>query len=484
MKTAIYTRISEDDAEGDERGKGVARQEKDARAEIERRDWELVDVYADNDVSATRSKVRPQYQRLIRDIRAGLIQAVIVWDIDRLTRTPREIEDFIELADSSGLTLINLTGAGDVGTDDGRMMLRIKGALARREVEQMRKRLKRKFEENADDGKPHGRAPYGMQRVQERDSRGKLVNFWDVPDPKTAPIVRELAIRALKNDSLRSIAADLTKRGIPGPNAPTWNSTVIRQVLLRPSYAGIRMHRGKPVGHLQGEQTDRLFDLETHERLVALLTDPSRKQNHRGREPLYLLSGIAKCGRCGGSMRSAIGRMTTTAKGTKRQPPSYVCSVCFKVRRQRERVDELVEATAIQQLHDSRIIDGLSSKGDAQAARESRKMIEEIDAKLALATDQYADDEITPEQFRRLTARLRDRRGVAVSRLRAAAPNERLAEFTQGAPQATWEAASMLARREVVDTLFTVTIYPQGSGKRFDENSISVVPRQLDEGRP
>jgi DNA invertase Pin-like site-specific DNA recombinase len=62
----------------------------------------------------------------------------------------------------AGMTLVNMTGAGDVGTDDGRMMLRIKGALARREVEQMSKRLKRKYLENAEDGKPHGRAPYGM----------------------------------------------------------------------------------------------------------------------------------------------------------------------------------------------------------------------------------------------------------------------------------------------------------------------------------
>jgi site-specific DNA recombinase len=484
MRAAIYTRISLDDAEGEERGKGVARQEKDARAELEKRGWQLVDVYTDNDVSATRTKVRPHYQRLLRDIRAGLVEAVIVWDIDRLTRTPLEIEEFITLADGTGLTLVNLTGAGDVGTDDGRMMLRIKGALARREVEQMRKRLRRKFEENAEDGKPHGRAPYGTKRLQERDSRGKLVNFWDVRDDRpidghpdlTAPqILQEIASRVLESQSLRSIAADLTKRGIPGPGSPTWNSTVIRQVLVRPSYAGIRIHRGRPIGQLQGEEKDRIFTLDVHDKLVALLTDPSRKQNHRGREPRYLLSGIAICGRCEGTMRSQIGHVVK--KTGKRQPPSYGCSKCFRVRRQRQPVDVLVEAVVLKALADPRFLEKLYMPTDPKDVSEAMERIDLAKAKLDRNIDERDEGAITEDQFRRSNARWRAALAKAESDLRAAATTDQFAKFTSGDAVSIWKEATILERRELIEARFVVVIEPQGRGVGFDPSLVQVYDR-------
>ena len=96
MRAGIYTRISKD-AEGTELG--VKRQEDDCRKEAERRQWDVVQVYTDNDVSATRSKRRPAYDRMLQDIRSGYLQAIVVWAVDRLTRTPRELEDVIDLAD-------------------------------------------------------------------------------------------------------------------------------------------------------------------------------------------------------------------------------------------------------------------------------------------------------------------------------------------------------------------------------------------------
>jgi DNA invertase Pin-like site-specific DNA recombinase len=490
MRAAIYVRISEDDGEG----LGVKRQEQDGRAEAARRGWEVVGVYPDNDVSATRSKTRPFYERMLRDIRAGLVQAVIVWDIDRLTRTPREVEDFIELADATGLVLVNLTGMGEVETDDGRMMLRIKGALARREIEQMRKRLKRKYLENATQGKPHGRTPYGMRRVDGRD----------VPDPATAPILHELARRVLDRESLRSIATDLTRRGVRSPGdeqriralvkagtaeveasaqvdatPAAWNSTVIRQLLVRPAYAGIRIHQGKAVGAANGEP---VFDVDTHNRLVALLTDPTRRENYRGRQPLYLLSGIARCGRCGGTMRSQVGRITTTAKGSKRQPPSYGCSFCFRVRRQRERVDALVEIAALTVLEemrdDPRLVARLFVRGNPKAAQEAMEKIAAIDAKLARNVDMLDADQMTNEQFARSNARLREDRATAEGRLRSAAPNDALEKFAGPDVGAVWEAATIGERREVVDTLFDVVIHPQGPGRAFDIDAIKVTRKR------
>src|SRR5690242_9448981 len=93
---AIYVRISLD-TEGT--GLGVKRQREDCAALADRLGWTVVGVYEDNDVSATSGRVRPGYARMMRDVECGQIGAIVVWDVDRLTRTPRELEDVIAFAD-------------------------------------------------------------------------------------------------------------------------------------------------------------------------------------------------------------------------------------------------------------------------------------------------------------------------------------------------------------------------------------------------
>jgi hypothetical protein len=83
----VYARISSDP---DETRLGVGRQEKDCRELAQRKGWEVVDTFIDNDLSAATSKPRPEYQRLLTAIEAGDIDAVIVWDLDRLHRRPIE----------------------------------------------------------------------------------------------------------------------------------------------------------------------------------------------------------------------------------------------------------------------------------------------------------------------------------------------------------------------------------------------------------
>src|SRR6516164_6637091 len=124
----IYLRIS-DDRLGE--GAGVARQLVDCRALAERKGWPIVDVYEDNDVSAYRGKPRPEYRRMLADLSAGLLDAVVVWDLDRLFRQPRELEAFLDVCDAAGVTnLATVTGDVDLGTHDGRFTARILGAVA------------------------------------------------------------------------------------------------------------------------------------------------------------------------------------------------------------------------------------------------------------------------------------------------------------------------------------------------------------------
>jgi hypothetical protein len=155
-------------------------------------------------------------------------------------------------------------------------------AWARHESEHKANRQKAQIIEAAKSGRRHGFCPYGWR------------------SPEEAEVVREMVARLLAGDSLRSIALDLNARGIATVRGGEWSVQQVKQVAARASNAGLRTHRGAVVAD---GQWPALISTDDHERVVRLLSDPARKTARHGRR--HLLSGIARCGRCGGAMRHA-----------------------------------------------------------------------------------------------------------------------------------------------------------------------------------
>ncbi|MFD8512961.1 recombinase family protein [Streptomyces antimycoticus] len=117
-KVGIYTRISRDD-EGD--ALGVARQRTDCERLADLRTWQPVKIYEDNDVSAfKRNVVRDEFELMLKDLRAGLIDGVVAYDLDRLARQPRDLERLIEIFDERPrLEFATVTNDVNLGTADG-----------------------------------------------------------------------------------------------------------------------------------------------------------------------------------------------------------------------------------------------------------------------------------------------------------------------------------------------------------------------------
>ncbi|MEO6713891.1 MAG: recombinase family protein, partial [Mycobacteriales bacterium] len=135
----VYTRISRDDL-GD--GRGVERQREDCFALCERRGWTVEGTYVDNDTSAFSGKVRPAYQDLLTAVRGGRLDVVVAWAPERLHRSPRELEDFLELIESTGTAVETVkAGAWDVSTSHGRLVARMLGAVSRAESERTGERV-------------------------------------------------------------------------------------------------------------------------------------------------------------------------------------------------------------------------------------------------------------------------------------------------------------------------------------------------------
>lgn len=93
-KAGIYTRLSRD---RDGTQTATARQEADCRELAASEGWDVIAVYEDSDLSGSkRGVIRPDYERMLDDVRAGRIDRVLVWKLDRLSRQPGQFEAVID----------------------------------------------------------------------------------------------------------------------------------------------------------------------------------------------------------------------------------------------------------------------------------------------------------------------------------------------------------------------------------------------------
>jgi site-specific DNA recombinase len=457
MHCVIYTRISLDRT-GEELA--VARQEQECRALAARQGMEVTAVYSDNDISATSGKVRPAFEQML----AAGPEAIVAWHQDRLLRLTRDLERVISL----NVPVYTVTaGTLDLTTPAGRAVARTVAAWSQYEGEQKATRQVAANVQRAANGVHTGRVGYGYRR------EGTALVLHDAE----AATIRAAVRRVLDGESLRLICKELDARQVPTPGrGERWNTTTLKQLLLRPSLAGLTVHRGKVVGSAPAD-APRVIDEDTHDRLKAVLTDPARRSGTPGRAPKYLLGGIARCGRCGGVMARSGGRMSRQANGNeKRQPPSYVCTECHRVRRKQADVDALVEGVVVGRLQMPDAAE-LFATGDPDALQEAREKIATTDDLLANAADMYAAGNIEAAQLTRITERLRADRAQAAAAVDAALPAAVPAELMGQAAASTWAALSMDSKRAVLTALVTITIMPSGSGKSFDPDTVRITWR-------
>ncbi|MFD8086188.1 recombinase family protein [Kitasatospora sp. NPDC059722] len=153
----MYVRISKD-RKGQELG--IQRQERACRELCDRLGWTVLRIYAENDVSAstTSRKPRPVYTEMMKDARSGVIDAIVVYSIDRLTRRITELTSFLEEQKEYGFAFATTEGE-DTSSASGRMILTIKGAVAQQETERMAERVNSALLRRREKGKPHAGGP-------------------------------------------------------------------------------------------------------------------------------------------------------------------------------------------------------------------------------------------------------------------------------------------------------------------------------------
>jgi len=465
-KAAVYARISSDPHDT---ALGVTRQTKDCQELTARRGWDVHRVYVDNDVSATSGKPRPQYLEMMAALRAGQMTALVCWDVDRLTRSPRELEDVVDLPEQHGVALASVGGDIDLATPQGRLTARIKGSVARHESEQLARRIRRKMTERAEAGAPapHGRVAYGWRREYQHDEAGRVVGSRDVVDDAAARVVRDAAAAVLAGESIRAITARLAAADAPRPTSQPWSTSTLRNLLMRERNTGLIVHQGQVIGRGNWQP---ILDEDTHQRLRAVLCDPARRTTPASSAVKYLLSGLARCGVCGGPMRVLV------AGKDGRQQDAYCCQHGYHVRRMRPPLDDLVTRIVITRLARPDAA-GLFTRPDDDTARQAREQAEATRARLDLAADSYAAGDIDARQLARITTRLRPEldRHEQAARDASSAPD--LLDLAAPDIAERWEGLPLGRKRAVIDLLLDIQVMPtssKGGTPTFDPASVRI----------
>lgn len=479
MRAAIYCRISKDRVGA---GLGVARQRQDCDMLAEQRGWQVIAVYEDNDISAYSGRTRPGYRRLLADIRAGQVDAVIAWHTDRLHRSPAELEEYIATCEDHGVPTVTVrAGDLDLATAAGRMVARMLGAAARHESEQKSERVRRAREQEARTGRPHTHLGYGYRR--EADAHGEP--SWRIHEPEAA-IIREIADRLLTGDTLAGIARDLNSRGVVTPDGLTgrWRGANIRAMITAGRYCGWRewtpalgrgdRGRGRGMGTLVAEGTwPAILEKHTTEALRLLMTDPTRRTGGRPGRARYLLSaGLARCGRCG----SPLAGHADTAHDSRR----YVCvsqpglDRCGRLTVSARPLDEFVTEALLAALTDAPAM----TKPARQPSEEPMAEILRSRRRLEDLATLFAEEQITRAEWlaarKPIEARIAQQEQLVTTSSRLVLLGSLPTEPTR--LRAAWLAMTLDQQRVIAEAVLDrVVVHPATrGGNRFDPGRVEL----------
>lgn len=275
--TALYLRVSTE-AQADE-GYSLAAQAEKLEAYCRMKGLDAFRRYVDGGFSGSNLS-RPAITELVEHIRSGAVERVVVYKLDRLSRSQKDTLYLIEdVFLPHGVDFVSINENIDTGSPYGRAMIGILSAFAQLERENIFLRTRMGMVERVKQGfwPGGGKTPFGYDYDP---AKGILVPNAD------APTVRAMYARLLAGQSTGRIAREL---GLPYEH-------LVRQILLRESNTGVIVYRGQtyPGRH------EPLIDRDTFLRAQRRLLQPDRP---RAAASGKLLTGLLVCGHCGAKMR-------------------------------------------------------------------------------------------------------------------------------------------------------------------------------------
>jgi site-specific DNA recombinase len=364
LRAAVYARLSEtyDAAES------VPTQLSNAERHAARRGWAVVARFKDDGYSAFKEVRRDDFVNLIGAVERDEVDVVIVRDVDRLTRNLADWDRFEKAAIEHRVILSAYAGGDlDLSTPEGAYYGGMETLRAKRESAVRSVRVREAHDRIARQGKIPGGGPrwFGWTRVYanpEAGPRKRTILRLEIDETEAAAL-RDAAERVLRGETIYSIAREWEQGGIRPPVAEHWAEATLASILASPRLAGLREWQGSKYPG----QWPAIIDADTHERLARLLSDRPRRAQVTGKRR-HLLSGVARCGKCGHVLY---------ADGARYRCASGIGKGCGGVAVRMDMLEEYVTGAVLDALESPRVQEAVASGQDTHAPRRA-ELLEEI----------------------------------------------------------------------------------------------------------
>lgn len=320
MKAAIYIRVSTDEQANE--GFSIDAQKRRLLAYADSQDWEVAEVYIDDGWSAKDLK-RPEMQRMIEDVKQKKFDVVLVYKLDRMTRSSFDCDQLLKLFEAHAVKFQSCTESFETRTATGRLFIRLVADIAQWERENTAERVRMGMEQMVMDGRrPGGPVPFGY------DKDGKIVE-------EEATQIRLLRKFYMEGEGIKAIAVKLNSMGFLR-RGYKWSAFPVWYILDNPYYAGkLRYGSKKANGKYPSRKKEGVVDLiiqdADHEKLFTLEEYEEHKSEMRrrsfngfSRSREYWFSGVLVCGKCGGKMSGRY-HQNKRKDGSYNKITSYIC---------------------------------------------------------------------------------------------------------------------------------------------------------------
>jgi len=318
MRAAIYARYSSDlQSEA-----SIEDQVRICRERAEREGMTVVEIYNDYAISGGSLSNRPGMLSVLDAAKSGTFDVLIAEALDRISRDQEDIAAIFKRLSHAEVRIVTLS-EGEINE----LHVGLKGTMNALFLKDLAAKTRRGQRGRVEAGKIPGGNSYGFRIVRRILDGGSVSTGERELDPEQAEIVRRIFREYADGMVPRRIAALLNAEGIPGPRGGPWNASTIngsrqrrngilnndlyigriiynRQRFVKDPDTGKRISRPNPehewikkdVPHL------RVIDDETWKAVQAIKARYSSRKGNKRQTKKRLLTGLVKCGCCGGSM--------------------------------------------------------------------------------------------------------------------------------------------------------------------------------------
>ena len=330
-RAAIYARFSSDH----QRDASIEDQFRVCRQLAESKGWTVVRTFADRAISGA-TQHRPQFQELQAEAKAGQFDIVISESLDRLSRDLEHIAGFAKTMTYLGIPIFTVA-EGEISE----LHIGLKGTMSALYLKDLAQKTHRGLEGRIQKGKSAGGISYGYRVIRELLPDGSVTTGDRSIHKEEAAVIRRIFTDYAKGASAQAIAKALNSEGITGPmtgkGCGEWNPSTIagnakrgtgilnneayigklvwnRQRYVKNPETGKRQARLNPPDQWQYTDVpelriinDDLWDaVKARQKAIRVKINPAGcltagLRPERARRPVYLFSGLVKCGCCGSS---------------------------------------------------------------------------------------------------------------------------------------------------------------------------------------